>query len=99
MLTLTLLEPHKTSLLEQVEQPEQAPETLITSDMEVFSGHNRVEEAWEAEEEMLLEAEEDLAERDHPDLEMETEVLKTNLIHPSNHNLVTIPMLILISDL
>ena len=73
--------------------------------MRISHGHDRVEEVREeeetllvAEEEMPLEAEEDLIGQDHhlviPETEME-EVLKINLIHPSDHLLVTIPMLIL----
>ena len=73
--------------------------------MEVTRGHDRVEEAREAEEEIPLEAEEDLAARDNlGNSETEAKVLKLNQIHPSDHNrltiLATIPMLILkIADL
>ena len=98
--TLTLLALHKAFPLEQVEHPERAPETHITSAMVVSRGHDRVEEAQEVEEEITLNVEEDLAVQDSLDNpETEVRAFKINQIHPSDLNQVTILATILMSVL
>ena len=89
--------------MEWAEHPERAPEIFIVTVMIISRGHDRVEEVQEeeeemflvAEEEMPLEAEEDLIDHHLAIPETEVEVLKINPIHPSDQDLETIPTLIL----
>ena len=74
--------------MEWAERPERAPEIFVVSVMRISRGHDRVEET-------PLEAEEDLTDHHLTIPETEVEVLKINLIHPSDQDLETIPMLIL----
>ena len=89
--------------MEWAEHPELAQGIFVISVTEISRGHTRVEEVQEEEEEMLLvaeeetplEAEEDLIDHHLAISETEMEVLKINLIHPSDQDLETIPTLIL----